>query len=106
MGKLTCGLVQMGLKGDTSDNIPGVPGIGDKTAAQLLQEYGDLEGVLGNIDKIWGESDAYPNYEGRTGASPREIKVLLLNAAQHGKFACVSPLAVFTKPESERTPRM
>ncbi|MBA3301513.1 MAG: DNA polymerase I, partial [Thermoleophilaceae bacterium] len=37
-----------GLKGDTSDNIPGVPGIGDKTASQLLQEYGDLEGVLGN----------------------------------------------------------
>jgi DNA polymerase-1 len=44
----------IGLKGDTSDNIPGVPGIGDKTAAQLLQEYGDLEGVLGNVDKISG----------------------------------------------------
>src|SRR5512147_850782 len=39
----------IGLKGDTSDNIPGVPGIGDKTAAQLLQEYGDLEGVLENL---------------------------------------------------------
>ncbi|MGA8928028.1 MAG: DNA polymerase I [Solirubrobacterales bacterium] len=44
----------IGLKGDTSDNIPGVPGIGDKTAAQLLQEYGDLEGVLANIEKISG----------------------------------------------------
>jgi DNA polymerase-1 len=44
----------IGLKGDTSDNIPGVPGIGDKTAAQLLQEYGDLEGVLSNIDKVSG----------------------------------------------------
>src|ERR671925_74577 len=44
----------VGLKGDTSDNIPGVPGIGDKTAAQLLSEYGDLEGVLANIDKISG----------------------------------------------------
>jgi DNA polymerase I len=43
-----------GLKGDTSDNIPGVPGIGDKTAAQLLQSYGDLEGVLGSIDEISG----------------------------------------------------
>jgi DNA polymerase I len=44
----------IGLKGDTSDNIPGVPGIGDKTAAQLLNEYGDLEGVLANVEKISG----------------------------------------------------
>jgi predicted Ser/Thr protein kinase len=51
--------------------------------------------LLGNIDKIWGESDAYPNYEGRTGASPREIKTLLLNAGQNPRFGCVSPLAVF-----------
>jgi DNA polymerase-1 len=43
-----------GLKGDTSDNIPGVPGIGDKTAAQLLQQHGDLDGVLANIDSISG----------------------------------------------------
>ena len=45
----------IGLKGDTSDNIPGVPGIGDKTAAQLLQQYGSLEEVLMHIDDISGE---------------------------------------------------
>jgi DNA polymerase I len=44
----------IGLKGDTSDNIPGVPGIGDKTAAELLQRFGSLEGVLGHIDDISG----------------------------------------------------
>ncbi|HEX2232548.1 MAG TPA: DNA polymerase I [Thermoleophilaceae bacterium] len=44
----------VGLKGDTSDNIPGVPGIGEKTASQLIQEYGDLEGVLSNIDSVSG----------------------------------------------------
>jgi DNA polymerase I len=44
----------IGLKGDTSDNIPGVPGIGDKTAAQLLQQFGSLEAVLENVDKISG----------------------------------------------------
>src|SRR5437868_10437799 len=44
----------IGLKGDTSDNIPGVPGIGDKTAAQLLQEFGSLEEVLAHVDDITG----------------------------------------------------
>ncbi len=45
----------IGLKGDTSDNIPGVPGIGDKTAAQLLQKYGSLDEVLEHVDEISGE---------------------------------------------------
>ncbi|MDQ3102270.1 MAG: DNA polymerase I [Actinomycetota bacterium] len=44
----------IGLKGDTSDNIPGVPGIGEKTASQLLQKYGSVDGVLANIDEISG----------------------------------------------------
>jgi DNA polymerase-1 len=43
-----------GLKGDTSDNIPGVPGIGDKTAAQLLQQYGSLEQVLAHAGEVSG----------------------------------------------------
>ncbi|MCL2281008.1 DNA polymerase [Candidatus Saccharibacteria bacterium] len=40
------------LKGDTSDNIPGVPGIGEKTALILLQEYGSLDAIYDNLDKI------------------------------------------------------
>jgi len=55
--------------------------------------------LLSNLDKIWGESDAYPNYEGRTGASPREIQTLILNAAANPKFLCVSPLAIFDEME-------
>ncbi len=44
----------IGLKGDTSDNIPGVPGIGEKTASTLLQKYGTLEEVLANVENISG----------------------------------------------------
>ena len=43
-----------GLKGDSSDNIPGVPGIGDKTASELIQSFGTLEGVLEHIDEVKG----------------------------------------------------
>ncbi|MEO8291081.1 MAG: DNA polymerase I, partial [Gaiellaceae bacterium] len=42
----------IGLKGDTSDNIPGVPGIGDKTAGQLIAQYGSVEGVLEHVDEL------------------------------------------------------
>ncbi|MDZ5783779.1 DNA polymerase I [Marinococcus luteus] len=44
-----------GLMGDSSDNIPGVPGIGEKTALKLLQEYGSVDKVLESIDKISGK---------------------------------------------------
>jgi len=44
----------LGLMGDAADNIPGIPGVGEKTAAKLLKEYDTLEGVLENADKIKG----------------------------------------------------
>lgn len=42
----------LGLIGDTSDNVPGVPGIGEKTAIPLIQEYGSIEQIYENIEKI------------------------------------------------------
>ncbi|NLA74475.1 MAG: DNA polymerase I, partial [Deltaproteobacteria bacterium] len=42
----------MGLSGDTSDNVPGVKGVGEKTALSLIQEFGSLENVYARIDKI------------------------------------------------------
>ncbi|WP_027632407.1 DNA polymerase I [Clostridium hydrogeniformans] len=44
-----------GLMGDTSDNIPGVPGVGEKTAIKLIKTYGSVEGVLENIENISGK---------------------------------------------------
>ncbi|MFN8471750.1 MAG: DNA polymerase I [Anaerolineae bacterium] len=40
------------LKGDTSDNVPGVPGVGDKTATTLLQKYHTIEGILAHLDEV------------------------------------------------------
>ncbi|HXI59763.1 MAG TPA: serine protein kinase PrkA [Polyangia bacterium] len=55
--------------------------------------------LVAGIEKIARESDNYPNYEGRTGASPREIKLVIMNAAQSPKYQCLSPFAVFDELE-------
>ncbi len=41
-----------GLKGDTTDNIPGVPGVGEKTAGQLIQQFGSVEALLDHVDRV------------------------------------------------------
>jgi serine protein kinase len=55
--------------------------------------------LVAGIDKIARESDSYPNYEGRTGASPREMKLTIMNAAQSPRYACLSPFAIFDELE-------
>ncbi|HZQ26056.1 MAG TPA: DNA polymerase I [Acidimicrobiales bacterium] len=40
------------LRGDPSDNLPGVPGVGEKTAAKLMNDYGDIDGIFANLDKL------------------------------------------------------
>ncbi len=57
------------------------------TAAQAKE-------LTANLADLWHESDSYPNYEGRTGASPREILAVLFNAANDTRFSYVSPLAI------------
>lgn len=44
----------LGLMGDTADNIPGCPGVGEKTAIKLLSEFGSIENLIGNTDKLKG----------------------------------------------------
>ncbi len=48
-------LEYVALKGDTSDNIPGVPGVGEKTAAKLVQQYGSVEGLIEHLDELKGK---------------------------------------------------
>ena len=63
-----------GLAGDSSDNIPGVPGVGDKTAVKLLQEYGTLENVLESWARSWQPGrnrPGFPNSWRRSGGTRR-----------------------------------
>ena len=59
----------LALMGDTADNVPGVPGVGPKTAAALLAEYGTIEGIYENIARIKGK-------RGETLAASRELVAL------------------------------
>jgi DNA polymerase-1 len=63
----------IGLKGDTSDNIPGIPGIGDKTAGQLIAQYGSLEGVLEHASEL---SPARSKAVSENADQARESKLL------------------------------
>src|SRR5699024_7771285 len=45
----------LGMMGDASDNIPGIPGVGDKTAKKFLAKYGSMEGLLSNTDDLRGK---------------------------------------------------
>lgn len=45
----------LGLWGDASDNIPGIPGVGEKTAKKLIQEYGSMEGIFAHVDELKGK---------------------------------------------------
>jgi predicted Ser/Thr protein kinase len=81
--------------------------LGPLEKALLYAENGTPEGLsteqqrelVAGVEKVARESDSYPNYEGRTGASPREMKLLIMNAAQSPKYGCLSPFAIFDELE-------
>ena len=77
----------IGLKGDTSDDIPGVPGIGEKTAAELLDAYGTLEGVYEHIDEIKGPKRKQNLIEHRDEAfRSRELGTIVRDIAELADF--------------------
>ncbi|MBP2650640.1 MAG: polymerase [Firmicutes bacterium] len=72
-----------GLMGDVSDNIPGVPGVGEKTAIKLINEFGSVEAVLENIDKISGK---------KLQQNLREYSELALLSKKLATIECNMPL--------------
>ncbi|GAC1567442.1 MAG: DNA polymerase I [Ktedonobacteraceae bacterium] len=69
-----------GLVGDKSDNIPGVPGIGEKTATKLLSEYGSLEGVLAHIDELTSKEQRLLREKGEQALQSKHLATIVLNA--------------------------
>ncbi|WP_198679684.1 DNA polymerase I [Thermomonospora amylolytica] len=72
------------LVGESSDNLPGVPGVGPKTAAKWLTQYGDLDGLVANVDQL----------KGKAGASLREHLAQVLRNHQINRLDCEVPLEV------------
>ncbi|HXZ06041.1 MAG TPA: DNA polymerase, partial [Ktedonobacteraceae bacterium] len=69
-----------GLVGDKSDNIPGVPGIGEKTASKLLTEYGDLEGVLAHINELTPKEQRLLREMGDQARQSKYLATIVLDA--------------------------
>ena len=68
----------LGLMGDTSDNIPGCPGIGPKTAMKLVSEFGSVEGVYQNINKLKGkQKESLEQFEGQVRMSRKLAEIIL-----------------------------
>ena len=69
----------LGMMGDAVDNIPGLPGVGDKTAKKFLKEYGSMEGLLANTDKLKGKMKEKVEANKALGLLSKELAKILLD---------------------------
>ncbi|MDX5337911.1 MAG: DNA polymerase I [Cyclobacteriaceae bacterium] len=66
----------LGLMGDSVDNIPGIPGIGEKTATKLLKEFGTVEGLIANVDKLKGKQKENVENFAQQGIMSKELATI------------------------------
>ncbi len=69
----------LGMWGDTSDNIPGIPGIGEKTAKKLIKQFGSLEGLLENTDQLKGKQKEKVIEFGEQGVLSKKLATIQLD---------------------------
>ncbi len=69
----------LGMMGDASDNIPGLPGVGDKTAKKFLEEFGSLENLLANTDKLKGKMKEKVEANGELGLLSKKLATISLD---------------------------
>lgn len=70
----------LGLMGDTADNIPGIKGVGEKTAKKLIQEFHSVEGVLANVDKLKGSLKEKVENGKEMAIISKQLATILLDA--------------------------
>ena len=66
----------LGMMGDASDNIPGLPGVGDKTAKKFIDEFGSMEGLLANTDKLRGKMKEKVEENGELGLLSKKLATI------------------------------
>lgn len=69
----------LGLMGDAVDNIPGIPGIGEKTAVKLLKEFGTVEGLIANVDKLKGKQKENVENFAQQGLLSKELATIKID---------------------------
>ncbi len=70
----------LGLKGDSVDNIPGVAGIGDKTASKLLKEFGSVENIVKNVDQLTGATQKKIRENGTLGLLSKKLATIKIDS--------------------------
>ena len=68
-----------GLRGDSSDNLPGIPGIGEKTAVKLIEEYGNFDNILAHVDDIKGKVGENIKANAELGKISRDLAIIQTN---------------------------
>ena len=65
-----------GLRGDSSDNLPGIPGIGEKTAVKLIEEYGSFDNIIAHVDEIKGKVGEAIKENQEIGRVSRDLAII------------------------------
>ncbi len=76
----------LGLMGDKVDNIPGIPGIGPKSASKLLKEFGSVEGIIANADKLKGKQKENVENFADQGIMSKQLATIILDVPNEVDF--------------------
>ncbi|HWA33463.1 MAG TPA: 5'-3' exonuclease H3TH domain-containing protein [Cyclobacteriaceae bacterium] len=91
----------LGLQGDTSDNIPGIPGVGPKTAADLIKKYGTIENIIKNVGELKGKLKERVEQFGQQAILSKQLATITLDVPikfDEDKLKYVGPDAEKLKP--------